>query len=225
MHGRNTPLPPVIKHLERGCLQRWCDEDGEPFRYKLTSQAFKGESTPLGIQATWVVNATVARAVDYWSGWCPSPSAFSSRRLPYRSAPGARKWTRTRHPAPSNRPPRSTTSTHSLPGSMTTAPSVGEAVEFPQSTGAHGGSPLVSSGEHWPGPSPDSQAGRSQAPFSTATTASRCSRATPARHPPDSAKKWKPNRHSPAANNSAISSSMPPPGGSPEPQARKPKHD
>lgn len=204
-----------IKHLERGCLQRWCDEDGEPIRYKLTSQAFKGRtplsvSRPLGSSTRrWPEPST------YSSGWCPCPSVFSSRRLPYRSAPGA---------SPRNHTPRSTTSTHSLPGSMTTAPSVGEAMEFPQSTGARGGSPHVSSGGHWPGPSPDSQAGRSQAPFSTATTASRCSRATPAHHPPDSVRKWKPNRHSPVAISSAISSSMPPPGGSPDPQARKPKH-
>ncbi|WP_326718835.1 hypothetical protein OHT59_04435 [Streptomyces sp. NBC_00243] len=73
-----------IKHLERGCLQQWCDEDGEPIRYKLTSQAFKGESTPLGIQATWVVNATVARAINVLEQLVPAPQRllFSLPPLP-----------------------------------------------------------------------------------------------------------------------------------------------
>jgi hypothetical protein len=76
-----------IKHLERGCLQRWCDEDGEPIRYKLTSQAFKGENTPLGIQATWVVTATVARAVDVLERLVPEPQRllFASPPVPKRT--------------------------------------------------------------------------------------------------------------------------------------------
>ncbi|WP_405625860.1 hypothetical protein OG933_06635 [Streptomyces sp. NBC_00016] len=76
-----------IKHLERGCLQRWCDEDGEPIRYKLTSQAFKGENTPLGVQATWVVNATVARAVDVLERLVPVPQRllFASPPVPKRT--------------------------------------------------------------------------------------------------------------------------------------------
>ncbi|MFI1852903.1 hypothetical protein [Streptomyces sp. NPDC020480] len=53
-----------VKHLKRGCLRVWRDEHGNPVRYKVTSQAFKGEDTPLGVEATWVVNAAVARAIE-----------------------------------------------------------------------------------------------------------------------------------------------------------------
>jgi len=53
-----------VKHMKRGCLSVWRDDDGRPVRYKVTSQAFKGEDTPLGVEATWVVNAAVARAVQ-----------------------------------------------------------------------------------------------------------------------------------------------------------------
>lgn len=52
-----------IKHMKRGCLSVMRDEDGHPVRYKVTSQAFKGEDTPSGTEATWVVSASVATAV------------------------------------------------------------------------------------------------------------------------------------------------------------------
>lgn len=52
-----------IKHMKRGCLSVMRDEDGRPVRYKVTSQAFKGEDTPAGAEATWVVGAPVATAV------------------------------------------------------------------------------------------------------------------------------------------------------------------
>ncbi|SBT89348.1 Phage integrase, N-terminal SAM-like domain [Streptomyces sp. DI166] len=52
-----------IKHMKRGCLSVMRDEDGRPVRYKVTSQAFKGEDTPAGTEATWVVSASVATAV------------------------------------------------------------------------------------------------------------------------------------------------------------------
>ncbi|WP_319054772.1 hypothetical protein [Streptomyces europaeiscabiei] len=53
-----------VKHMKRGCVNVWRDEDGRAVRHRVTSQAFKGEDTPLGVEATWIVNATVARAVD-----------------------------------------------------------------------------------------------------------------------------------------------------------------
>lgn len=53
-----------VKHMKRGCVNTWRDEDGRAVRHRVTSQAFKGEDTPLGVEATWIVNATVARAVD-----------------------------------------------------------------------------------------------------------------------------------------------------------------
>ncbi|WP_331757958.1 hypothetical protein OG225_41740 (plasmid) [Nocardia sp. NBC_01377] len=52
-----------IKHLRRGCLQLQRDENGHTYRYKLASLAFKGETDPAGVQATWVVGAAAARAI------------------------------------------------------------------------------------------------------------------------------------------------------------------
>lgn len=59
------PLP-VVKHLRRGCLTVHTDSNvgGDRLvRYKVTSRAFKGEGTPLGVEATWVVGAPVAEAI------------------------------------------------------------------------------------------------------------------------------------------------------------------
>ncbi|MEV7129680.1 hypothetical protein [Streptomyces sp. NPDC093260] len=52
-----------VKHLRRGCLQTHRDEDGNPYRWKLRSLAFKGERDTAGIPATWIVGEPVARAV------------------------------------------------------------------------------------------------------------------------------------------------------------------
>jgi hypothetical protein len=64
VHGRNNTPPPVIKHMTRGCLSTWRDETGTPVRHKVTSLAFKGEDSVHGVQATWIVNGSVARAVQ-----------------------------------------------------------------------------------------------------------------------------------------------------------------
>ena len=53
-----------IKHLRRGCLRVERDEAGQPYRWKVTSLAFKGENDPAGVEATWVVGAPAARAVE-----------------------------------------------------------------------------------------------------------------------------------------------------------------
>ncbi len=52
-----------IKHLRRCCLTTHRDQDGRPYRYKVTSLAFKGEHDPSGVEATWVVGAPAARAI------------------------------------------------------------------------------------------------------------------------------------------------------------------
>ncbi|WP_128977510.1 hypothetical protein [Streptomyces roseicoloratus] len=52
-----------VKHIQRGCLSVWQDEEGRPVRHKITSQAFKGEDTPEGVEATWIVNAAAANAI------------------------------------------------------------------------------------------------------------------------------------------------------------------
>ena len=53
-----------IKHLRRGCLHVERDADGTPYRWKVTSLAFKGEDDPAGVPATWVIGAPAARAIN-----------------------------------------------------------------------------------------------------------------------------------------------------------------
>lgn len=52
-----------IKHLRRGCISRRRDTDGNVVRRMITSLAFKGESSPAGVPATWVISEPVERAV------------------------------------------------------------------------------------------------------------------------------------------------------------------
>ncbi|MFD3883993.1 hypothetical protein [Streptomyces microflavus] len=52
-----------VKHMKRGCLTIWRDDEDRPIRHKISSQAFKGEDNPEGVEATWVVNAAAAQAV------------------------------------------------------------------------------------------------------------------------------------------------------------------
>jgi hypothetical protein len=51
-----------VKHLRRGCIQTQRDSDGEPYRWRVHSRAFKGEDVD-GVEASWVVSESVARAV------------------------------------------------------------------------------------------------------------------------------------------------------------------
>jgi integrase len=51
-----------VKHLRRGCIQTQRDSDGEPYRWRIHSRAFKGEDVA-GVEASWVVCESVARAV------------------------------------------------------------------------------------------------------------------------------------------------------------------
>jgi hypothetical protein len=52
-----------VKHLRRGCLSTDTSSDGRLRRYRLTGQTFKGETSPLGTTATWIVGAPVAAAI------------------------------------------------------------------------------------------------------------------------------------------------------------------
>ncbi|WP_329143138.1 integrase [Streptomyces sp. NBC_01456] len=53
-----------VKHIKRDCIEIKYDEDGRPYRWKLSSLAFKGEDEVEGVPATWTVCATVVRAVE-----------------------------------------------------------------------------------------------------------------------------------------------------------------
>ena len=52
-----------VKHLRRGCIQTQRDSNGDPYRWRVRSRAFKGEDVE-GVEASWVVCESVARAVS-----------------------------------------------------------------------------------------------------------------------------------------------------------------
>lgn len=52
-----------IKHLEAGCISRKRDREGLVYRRQITSLTFKGEATPRGVTATWVISEAVEKAV------------------------------------------------------------------------------------------------------------------------------------------------------------------
>lgn len=52
-----------IKHLRAGCCASEADNQGNAYRWKVSSLAFKGESTSIGVPATWVVGEAAARAI------------------------------------------------------------------------------------------------------------------------------------------------------------------
>lgn len=78
-----------VKHIQRGSLSTLRDSDGSPYRWKLSSLAFKGESDPAGVPASWVVGQPAARAVQILEKLQPAdnPSLFS--RLPHNSGSGS----------------------------------------------------------------------------------------------------------------------------------------
>lgn len=70
-----------IKHLRRGCLETQYDPDGSPYRWKVTSQAFKGERDPAGVEATWLVGAPAARAIGVLQCLQPAGTSLLFRAL------------------------------------------------------------------------------------------------------------------------------------------------
>ncbi|MGW0885768.1 hypothetical protein [Streptomyces sp. NPDC002671] len=70
-----------VKHLRRGCLHIKRDEDKTPYRWTVTSLAFKGEDDDAGVEATWVVGEPVARAIDVLECLQPPETDFLFARL------------------------------------------------------------------------------------------------------------------------------------------------
>lgn len=52
-----------IKHLRSGCCTVERDGAGVPYRWKVTSLAFKGEPNEKGVVATWIVGESAAKAI------------------------------------------------------------------------------------------------------------------------------------------------------------------
>ena len=72
-----------VKHIRRGCLTVSRDASGRPYRWKITSLAFKNESDPAGTPATWVVGEPVAEAVKVLEKLRPSGTDLLFAHLPY----------------------------------------------------------------------------------------------------------------------------------------------
>lgn len=77
-----------IKHLQRGCVSVQRDPDGQIYRYRLNSLAFKGEDAH-GAKATWVVTAPVARAVAVLERLQPNDQPYLFAKPP--SSPSHRQ--------------------------------------------------------------------------------------------------------------------------------------
>ncbi|CAL9676265.1 hypothetical protein [Streptomyces sp. enrichment culture] len=76
-----------LKHLQRGCLAVERDADGRPYRWKMHSLAFKGESDPAGTPATWNIGEPAARAITVLEQLQPPGSDYLFAPLPH--TPGA----------------------------------------------------------------------------------------------------------------------------------------
>ncbi len=76
-----------VKHLRRECLAVSRDADRRPYRWKITSVAFKGERDPAGTTTTWVVGQPVAQAIKVLEKLQPAGTDLLFAQLPY--GPGA----------------------------------------------------------------------------------------------------------------------------------------
>jgi hypothetical protein len=83
-----------LKHLRRGCLSVQRDDAGRPYCWTVTSLAFKGEKDPAGVQATWVIGAPAARAIEILQRLQPEDTDLLSLRS--RTPPGGRTRTAAR---------------------------------------------------------------------------------------------------------------------------------
>jgi hypothetical protein len=149
------------KHLRRGCLRVQRDPDGRPYRWKLAGLAFKGEPSPAGTPATWVVGQPAARAIAVLEKLQPPGQPLLFGHLPH--APGGIAASPTRA--------LTTKATNAqlaefAPGSTTTAPSSTAPTPSPWTPP---GCPPASSAARWPGSSPGVPAARSPARSSTGT--------------------------------------------------------
>lgn len=81
-----------VKHLRRGCVTTLRDLDGKPYRTTVTSMAFKGERDPAGVEATWVIGAPAARAIEVLHRLQPPEVSLLFTSLP--TSPGSRNASR-----------------------------------------------------------------------------------------------------------------------------------
>lgn len=77
-----------IKHLKRGCLTIERDSSGAPYRWKMRSLAFKGETDPAGVPATWSIGEPAARAITILERLQPPGTEYLFARLQH--SPGCK---------------------------------------------------------------------------------------------------------------------------------------
>jgi hypothetical protein len=192
-----------IKHLKRGCVNVQRAPDGHVYRYRLHSLAFKGEEAH-GVAATWIVTAPVARAIAVLERLQPDEEPYLFAKPP--SSPSHRQRQ----------------DQHHVPGSSTTIKDMAALITWinayclahhrPDRIPAdRGRQPRLTTRQFrrtlaWS--SPAAPAVPSPAPCNTATSASRCSRATPAPATPASATRSRPKTPSPEASTSPRSARM-----------------
>jgi hypothetical protein len=81
-----------IKHLKRGCVHIQHDSEGNAYRWKVASLAFKGEQDEThGVPAVWTVGEPVARALAVLEALQPPETQYLFGRLPH--GPGHAKGT------------------------------------------------------------------------------------------------------------------------------------
>lgn len=71
-----------VKHIKRGCVKVWRDEDGRVVRRRLVGLAFKGEDEQRGVEATWVISGPAQRAVEILERLQPARQSFLFALLP-----------------------------------------------------------------------------------------------------------------------------------------------
>lgn len=76
-----------VKHLRRGCLSAVRDRDGNVYRWRVSSLAFKGERDPTGQPASWIVGEPAARAIKLLERLQPSSTEWLFAQI--RVGPGA----------------------------------------------------------------------------------------------------------------------------------------
>ncbi len=65
-----------IKHLRRSSLSSLTDSTGEVTRRRITSLAFKGESSPAGVPASWVIGMPAVKAIEILERILPPDQEF-----------------------------------------------------------------------------------------------------------------------------------------------------
>lgn len=76
-----------VKHLRSGSARALLDGAGRPYRWMITSLAFKGEHDPAGTAATWIIGSPAARAVAVLERLRPDSASLLFHSLSHHPSP------------------------------------------------------------------------------------------------------------------------------------------